>query len=155
MNGGILNPVSLVVRVAVSTTNVERIARLHNDVAAKHGSVWFGILGRAPSMLRCAAFGEQIKTGVSTYLYLLQRSKNEFVGFRAAILRISPSPPNDGAAPSYYEEQDITKKAILWVNVRAFKAFESTLLHSLRVESTQRPLEEALSRGMASVLIVS
>ena len=148
-------PINLLVRLPISGKAIAEIVDLHNAIADLHGSVWFGVRGRAPSEERQAWLTSQANRGITTYLYLLQREKRQFIGFRAFLNKVVESMPESSLIPTYYNNSDLKESAVLWANVQRFRRIDGTTISSLRVVSTGSPLEEVLSRSMACVMLVS
>jgi hypothetical protein len=148
-------PISLLVRVPFIGKPLETIAVKHNEALSPDGSVWFGIRGRGPSQARRASLLQQAERGIPTYFYLLQRNGSRFHGFRAPLLAFSDTPPKHSMIPAYYSETDLAKTAALWVNVERFRKVDNLTIDALRVDQTGTPLQEALGRSMACVMVVS
>jgi hypothetical protein len=78
----------LVVRFSDTMFGVGDVVSKHNEIIARHGTVWFGKLGQTLSQSRIDMLNKQVEKGIPTFLYLVKGNRRKSTAYRAPLLMI-------------------------------------------------------------------
>jgi hypothetical protein len=149
----------IVVRIPMLGERLEDIIQRHTDVASADSSrsVFFGVRGKGSSIARCSPLIDQVQHKIPTFLYVVQLQSHKIRTFRSPIFSLSESVSTSDSdlIPPYYTESSYGKSVALWLKVGEFKEVSQEVLQPFAMRSTGGALTHVLSRGRASVLVVS
>jgi hypothetical protein len=137
--------VSLLLRLPSDGEQIERAAEAHNQIINKHGSVWFGVVGKTYSAENVRHIREN-----GEYLYIVQNTSAGTCTYKGKIADFSRSVPEAEKSwvPTYYHDAGIVSRARLWVKLSCLKRVPSEEIEKLRVVSSGKNASVLLS-GMA------
>jgi len=149
-------PLHLVIRFSDTMFDVGDVVSNHNEVADKHGAVWFGKLGGTLSLSRIEWLNKQIAQKIPTYLYLVKGNRKKSTPYKAGILAVSRDFPKKEKVliPPYYGEKKLLKHMNAWVKVGHIEQLEMSDLKSLKAISSVFPIEETLVRSSSGYFLV-
>jgi hypothetical protein len=125
-------PVHVVLRIPLITRINGRsfnTVEAHNQVTRSIGRVAFAKFGNPGSRARCERIKEQIDNQVETFLILVAKQGERYLGFQSRLSSVhygKPSPEILSIAPNYYREQEspglwfITSTPFMSCDLRAF-----------------------------------
>lgn len=159
MNSSKLNSrlLHVVLRIPLTAEPLPELIAAHEVIAKRVGSVWIGKIGaRGLSDANTKRLDRQREAGFATYLYIIQRDRSGFSGFRAEILQLQSRLPRSEREqiPSYYEEKDILPVVSLWMKIRNIQPVSAAQLDCLRIDSTESAVLGAMHRSMLALAIV-
>ena len=149
------NPFHLVVRFSDTMFGVGDVVAVHNEIASKHGSVWFGKLGSSVSQTRVNMLNKQIEQSTPTFLYLVKGNRKKSTAYRADLLAISRDFPKEKKQiPAYYEEKDLLEFMKVWMKIGKIEPIELSDMRSLKAINSIYPIAETLVRSSSGYFLV-
>lgn len=146
----------LVLRIPLTAKPLPEVLAAHTEVARKFGSVWVGVKTRSLAPERIKRLTDQRAREMLTYLFVVQKTGNQFDGFRGEIVGFAErlSKQEHEQVPSYYGEEGITYEVKFWVKIRNIAPVPHGQLARLRVNSTQSLVVEAMNHSMLTLALV-
>jgi len=152
---GTKEPIHILMRFADKLFSVEDVIARHQQVIAAHGAVWMGKVGKPLAEKYVAAINRQCREGISTHLYLAQKTKVGYEVYMGEVLAASRETPTEGLlVPSYYEERKILRYITFWVKLSGIQRLDNESVRRLRIASSGTRVPEALATSMAGMFVV-
>src|ERR1022692_4481512 len=85
--------IHIVMRFSDSVGPAQGTIEAHLEVLGRHGAVWFGKMGKTLSASNIETLNAQVRNGVATHLYLVQRHGSRYGVHRCTIQSVSKSAP--------------------------------------------------------------
>jgi hypothetical protein len=103
----IVRPVHVLLRFSDKLFQVGDAMTAHQELIKRHGAVWLGKFGRPMAQRRADDLNEQIRGGVTTRVYLVQRARSGYVLYEGTVDRFAFAvPPSETRLiPPYYVEK--------------------------------------------------
>jgi len=140
----------LILRFPITGAPLFWIVDQHKNGLQRRIGVWFGIRTCFFRRALMVALQKQIRNGIPTYLWLLQRSGQSFIGVRGLMADLSNSPDSAAHVPDYYREQGLLPEMKGWVKIVAFEEMAFPELEGLRLCTTGNLLIDVLKKSMLS-----
>jgi hypothetical protein len=138
-------------------TRIERRAfntvEAHNLVVAQKGQVAVAKFGSPGTLARSEKLKAQLKQGIATFLILVTKSANCFLGYRSQLTSIHYGKPDSKLlefAPPYYA--DLPETPELWFMVAS--PFVRTGLEGFRLSTNRRAVMDVISECRTSCMLV-
>ena len=130
--------------------------KAHNTVISSEGAVWLAKAGKPMAHNHIATINRQCDAGIPTYLYLVQRVREEYKLYRASVLAMTRKFPGEeqSLVPPYYETSPLLHDVQLWAKLSEIKAVPNKEIDTLVLVSTATPARSSLMYSMAGLFLV-
>jgi len=130
--------------------------REHMAVIEQAGAVWFAKMGRPLARYKIDLLSDQIRRGIPTFLFLVQKAGRHYVWAQATLCAISLSLParEHALTPPYYRDRKVNQAASIWFKVSKISRPRAALIKMLNVASSGNPVSESLAGSMAAMFVV-
>ncbi len=147
----------VVMRFADSLFNGVNTIQEHRKVIDRRGAVWVAKVGKPLAQYKIGILREQIRQGIPTYLFLVQRLGRVYSWTRATLVELGRTVGDDQQAmiPSYYRAANIVGMAEMWFKVSDLVKAPAAQVRQLHVVSSGRPIAETLAGSMAAMFMVA
>jgi hypothetical protein len=151
-----LEPIHILMRFSDKLGAIEDTIEVHNKIIEKRGSVWFGKMGKTLGVPHVERINKQREEGISTHLYLVQKSPKVYEVYRGIVITARRTCPikEKNLIPDYYEQNHILKYMRLWIKLSKLEQMEPVILRNLRIANSGLPASETLRTSMAAMFIV-
>ena len=146
----------LVVRFSDSLCGGVDTIREHMSVIEQSGAVWFAKMGRPLAGHKIDLLSDQIRRGIPTFLFLVQKAGRDYVWAQATLCAISRSLParEHALTPPYYRDRKVNQAASIWFKVSKISRPRASQIKMLNVASSGNPISESLAGSMAAMFVV-
>lgn len=143
-------------RFADGFLSVKDTIKHHQEVLRRRRAVQIGKLGRTLSSARAALVNKQCEMGVRTYLFLVQKLKNQYQVYRGRIVNVTYELPQDEKPliPDYYDELNITSQVSVWIKLSSLMNSSMHDLAKYRIASSKKSVRNAIRSSMAAMFII-
>lgn len=128
----------------------------HMSVIEQSGAVWFAKMGRPLAGHRIDLLSDQIRRGIPTFLFLVQKAGQAYVWAQGTLCAISRSLPAGERAftPPYYRDCKVNQAASIWFKVSKISRPRASRIKLLSVASSGNPISESIRNSMAPMFVV-
>ena len=146
----------LVVRFSDSFCGGVDTIREHMLVIEQSGAVWFAKMGRPLASYRIDLLSDQMRRGIPTFLFLVQKAGRDYVWAQGTLCAISRSLParEHALTPPYYRDRKVNQAASIWFKLSKISRPRASQIKMLNVASSRNPISESLARSMAAMFVV-
>jgi hypothetical protein len=129
--------------------------KAHQDMIVSKGTVWLAKGGRPLARKHIATINQQLKNGIPTYLYLVQRVRDKYDLYCAHVLLMAREFPiaEKFLVPPYYTGNFLLD-ANLWVKLSVIEPSPTNELEKLVLQNTATPAKSSLMYSMAGLFLV-
>jgi hypothetical protein len=131
------------------------VVAAHNEVARRHGRVFFGKVGRRIASSRLAVLRQNLSERRRARLMLVQRAGEDFRVFSAPLLGISPEGqiPNSQFIPPGCH--DFISEVGMWLEIGEIKEIGANELHDMVLLSNARPVMDVMVECRTAMMLVT
>ena len=146
----------LVVRFSDSLCGGVDTIREHMSVIEQSGAVWFAKMGRPLAGRKIDLLSDQMRRGIPTFLFLVQKAGRDYVWAQATLCAISRSlsAREQALTPPYYRDRKVNQAASIWFKVSKISRPRASQIKMLTVASSGNPISESLAGSMAAMFVV-
>ena len=128
----------------------------HLRILKRERNVWFGKMGSTIGINTFSALEKQIAKGETTYVFLFQGSKSNFL-YRGKVIGLSRVKPGneDSAIPAYYAKCGLDRQMKLWIKLSKLVRVELAVLANYHTVSSGKKALHSASKSMASVFVIA
>ena len=130
--------------------------REHVSVIKQSGAVWFAKMGRPLAGYKIDLLSDQIRRGIPTFLFLVQKKGRDYIWAQGTLCAISRSVParQQALTPTYYRDRKVDQAASIWFKVSKISRPRASQIKMLSVASSGNPISESLVGSMAAMFVV-
>jgi hypothetical protein len=149
-------PIHILMRFSDAFMSVDDTIVEHQEVIDRHNSVWVAKVGKPLGAKHIETIRKQIKEGIPTYVYLVQRVGTEYKGYRGTLAEIQREKPDSAKLmPAYYKRKGIDSTSQLWMKVTKLTAVpKKDGLSKLHIASSKRSVPKTLATSMAAIFVI-
>lgn len=153
-------PIHMLIRFSDRIMSIEDTIAEHNAVIKRYGAVWFAKIGKPVGEKSIIRVNEQCRKGTTTDLLLVQKvnikRRAQFVAHKGTVVEMATALPTSEKhlIPDYYDRQDVTKHATLWVKLSEIIPLRSEELGNYKIASSGMALPWTLHKSMSAVFIL-
>jgi len=148
-----VDAIHLLMRFADSVLQINDTIKEHHEIITKHGAAWIGKLGKPLGPNHVKAVNRQVAAGHTTYLFLVQKVKGDYLFYQGKIVAVAEALPEKDRrlVPSYYRD----KKLAFWTKLSSLELVPTRILNNYHIASSSRPVLGTLKRSMAALFVLN
>lgn len=148
------SPVHLLMRFSNEMSRVKDVIEAHRAVIDEHKAVWLGKMGKPLGMPKVDKLNAQSKSGVPTYVFMVQRVKGVYQVYRGTVLEVARRRPERALVPPYYLKDNIVQYVSLWIKLSQLEKVNLDELSNYRIASSGMAVPATLTRSMAALFFI-